>query len=134
MRSNEIKTLRWSQVDFIHRTVTVGKSKTDAGSGRMIPLNQDAVTVLGHWSGRAPEASPDHFVFPACENHKVDASRPITSFRTAWRNAKRSAGLRGLRFHDLRHTAITKLAESATSEQTILAISGHVSRRMIEHY
>jgi integrase len=87
MRSNEIKTLRWSQVDFVHRTVTVGKSKTEAGSGRMIPLNQDAVAVLAQWSSHTPEASPDHFVFPACENHKVDASRPITSFRTAWRSA-----------------------------------------------
>jgi hypothetical protein len=32
------------------------------------------------------------------------------------------------------HTAITKLAESAASEQTIMAIAGHVSRRMLEHY
>jgi len=39
-----------------------------------------------------------------------------------------------LRFHDLRHTCITKLAESQASEQTLMAISGHVSRRMIEHY
>ena len=43
------------------------------------------------------------------------------------------AGLQ-LRFHDLRHTCITKLAESQASEQTLMAISGHVSRRMIEHY
>jgi len=39
-----------------------------------------------------------------------------------------------LRFHDLRHAAITKLAESMTSEQTIMALAGHVSRRMLEHY
>ena len=75
-----------------------------------------------------------HFVFPACENHKIDATRPMASFRTAWRNATKKAGLPGLRFHDLRHTAITKLTESMTSEQTIMAIAGHVSRRMLEHY
>ena len=46
----------------------------------------------------------------------------------------RAAGLKGLRFHDLRHTAITKLAETVTSEQTIMDIAGHVSRRMLEHY
>jgi hypothetical protein len=39
-----------------------------------------------------------------------------------------------LRFHDLRHTAITKLAESQASDQTIMAIAGHVSRAMLEHY
>jgi integrase len=43
------------------------------------------------------------------------------------------AGLQ-LRFHDLRHTCITKLAESQASEQTLMAIAGHVSRKMIEHY
>jgi hypothetical protein len=40
----------------------------------------------------------------------------------------------GLRFHDLRHTAITKLAESQASDQTIMAIAGHVSQQMLEHY
>ena len=86
------------------------------------------------WASRTPEANPERFVFPACEHHHIDPSRPITSFRTAWRNATKAAGLRGLRFHDLRHTAITKLAESLASEQTIMAIAGHVSRRMLEHY
>ena len=40
----------------------------------------------------------------------------------------------GLRFHDLRHTAITKLAETIASDQTIMAIARHVSRKMLEHY
>jgi Phage integrase family len=44
-------------------------------------------------------------------------------------------GLAGLRPHDLRHHAITKLAESSeASEQTIMSIAGHVSREMLEHY
>lgn len=134
MRSKEIKTLRWSQVDLIHRTLTVGKSKTEQGSGRVIPLTQAAVAVLVKWASRTPEASPEHFIFPACENHRIDTNRPITSFRTAWRNATVTAGLTGLRFHDLRHTAITKLAESQASEQTVMAIAGHVSRKMMERY
>ena len=37
-------------------------------------------------------------------------------------------------FHDLRHCAITKLAESQASDQTIMSIAGHVSRQMLEHY
>ena len=39
-----------------------------------------------------------------------------------------------IRFHDLRHCCITKLAESQASEQTIMAIAGHLSRKMVEHY
>lgn len=40
----------------------------------------------------------------------------------------------GFRFHDLRHHAITELAESGASDQAIMAIARHVSREMLEHY
>jgi len=40
----------------------------------------------------------------------------------------------GLRFHDLRHCAITKLAESEASDQTIMSIAGHLDRKMLEYY
>ena len=40
----------------------------------------------------------------------------------------------GLRFHDLRHQAITELAESQASDQTIMAIAGYVSQEMLQHY
>ena len=40
----------------------------------------------------------------------------------------------GFRFHDLRHCAITSLAESGAADSTIMAIAGHVSRRMLERY
>ena len=40
----------------------------------------------------------------------------------------------GFRFHDLRHQAITELSEGGASDQTIMSIAGHVSRKMLEHY
>jgi integrase len=90
-----------------------------------------------------PGSRTEDYVFPACEGagierahadaERIDASRPIRSRRTAWRGALKRAGLQ-IRFHDLRHTCITKLAEGQGSEQTIIAISGHPSRRMVEHY
>src|SRR5204863_2489027 len=42
--------------------------------------------------------------------------------------------LAGLRFHDLRHLAITELAESQVSDRTIMAIAGHVSQKMLARY
>lgn len=47
--------------------------------------------------------------------------------------ARKRAGVK-VRFHDLRVTCITKLAEGQGSDQTIKAIAGHVSQRMLEHY
>jgi integrase len=58
----------------------------------------------------------------------------VKSRRTAWRTLTKEGGLPGLRFHDLRHCAITQLAENGTSDSTIMAIAGHVSRRMLERY
>ena len=40
----------------------------------------------------------------------------------------------GLRFHDLRHHAITELAEFQASDRTIMSIAGHVSQQMLAHY
>jgi integrase len=42
--------------------------------------------------------------------------------------------LGGLRFHDLRHQAITEMAEAGVSDATLMAVSDHMSRRMLEHY
>ncbi len=40
----------------------------------------------------------------------------------------------GLRFHDLRHQAITEMAETGASDATMMALAGHMSQRMLEHY
>jgi hypothetical protein len=45
-----------------------------------------------------------------------------------------ATGLHGLRFHDLRHTVITELAEMGVADHVLESISGHLSRRMLEHY
>ncbi len=173
LRKSEIRLLRWNQIDLFKRTLAVGKSKTEGGSGRPIPLNAPAYAALVKWAGKFPESNPEDCVFPACEDARIDTqhpgegnidpSRPIKAWRTAWRTATRTIecpkcgqpqrpaklccnlecraeidGLKnplaGLRFHDLRHTCITKLSEGQASEQTIMAIAGHVSRKMLEHY
>jgi integrase len=54
--------------------------------------------------------------------------------RTSWRALRDGAGLHGLRFHDLRHTVITELAEMGVADHVLESISGHLSRRMLEHY
>ena len=70
----------------------------------------------------------------SCENLHIDPTRPQKTWRTAWRNLTRAAGLKGLRFHDLRHQCITELLEAGAPEAAVLSIAGHVSRKMMEHY
>ena len=65
---------------------------------------------------------------------QIDVQKHQKTWRTAWRNLTAKAGLRGLRFHDLRHHAVTLMAEAGVPDQTLMAIAGHVSREMLEHY
>jgi Phage integrase family len=58
----------------------------------------------------------------------------MKGWRSAWRSLTKAAGLKGLRFHDLRHQAITELCESGLSDMTIMGIAGHVSKEMLQHY
>jgi integrase len=63
MRYSEIRLLRWRQVDFATRMLTVGKSKSPTGTGRVIPLNGRVLSVLEMWAARFPGRQPAHFVF-----------------------------------------------------------------------
>jgi len=136
MRGCEIKRLQWRDIDFLNRAILVRTSKTDAGE-RLIPMNDETLEIFKRLREHARAfngTEPQHYVFPACEHGHVDPTRSQTSFRTAWRKLTKAAGLPGLRFHDLRHHAITELAESQVSDQTIMAIAGHVSPRMLARY
>jgi Phage integrase family. len=135
------------------RVLKVGESKTEAGKGRPIPLTQPAWATLDMWASRFPNRKPEHFVFPACQNGHVDPDRPIANWRTAWRHLTRAvqcpycgelqnpgqtcqnakckadvcglkSSLAGLRFHDLRHTAATKLLEQGTPIAVVAQILG----------
>jgi integrase len=107
---------------------------------------------------------PDWYVFPHAEGgSKPDPTKPMSNWRTAWRRLTRvihcpacgqvqdpskvcindvckidlskvKSPIAGLRFHDLRHHAITELAESSASDQIIMSIAGHVSPKMLAHY
>lgn len=50
------------------------------------------------------------------------------------RTTRAAAAFRSLRFHDLRHQAITELAERGASDATVMALAGHLSRAVMEHY
>jgi integrase len=63
-----------------------------------------------------------------------DPTQNQKTWRTAWRSLTKAAGLNGLRFHDLRHHSITKLAEAGVPDQTIMAIAGHVAPEMLNYY
>ncbi|MGI8773201.1 MAG: tyrosine-type recombinase/integrase [Acidobacteriaceae bacterium] len=148
LRNGELRLLRWRQIDLLGRHLTVGKSKTAGGEGRGIPLTETALLALQEWRSLFPDAAPAHYVFPteryglAGEDgylegkivpYATDPTKPIGSWKVAW-TAARAAAKVDCRWHDLRHTFVSRLAESHASDATIMSLAGHLSRKMMERY
>ena len=77
---------------------------------------------------------PNWYLFPFCDRvQPIDPSRPVTTVKSSWESVRLAAGV-SCRFHDLRHTAATKMAENDVPEATMKALMGHLSRAMLERY
>jgi integrase len=117
MRRGELLTLKWENVDLQSRTVFLPDTKN--GDSRTVPLSSVAVQVLAelprHISG---------FVIPV-KYFTLDA---------AFKRGVRRAGLDGVRFHDLRRTAITRMAEKLPNVIELAAVSGHKSLMVLKRY
>ena len=137
MRAGEVANLTLGQIDWAKKILTVGHSKTDAGTGRTIPLDGDVLDALAdhlRWhASRFGAAKPAWFLFPGGGRSPKDPTMPIKSLKTAWDSVRKKAGVSG-RWHDTRHTLITELAESGAGDETIMGIAGHVSRQMLARY
>lgn len=130
MRAGEIKGLTRRQVNLDNRTVHLTETKN--GSSRTVPLTREAVAVF-----RLALASPvrpidtDLIYFGEPGRDKV--RRPY-EFRPAWHRTLKQAGIKGLRFHDLRHEAVSRLVEAGLGDQEVATISGHKSMQMLRRY
>ena len=114
MRRGELLHQRWEHVDFNRRLLSVTQSKTAGGEGREIPLTERANSLLQ--ALRQDEGLL--FTFKG---------KPIRAMKTAWKAAIRRAGIRYLRFHDLRHTFNTRLMEAGVMQEIRKALMGHSS-------
>lgn len=133
LRETEIRTLRWSQIDLEGRMLTVGHAKTAAGTGRVIPMNDRLTLALRTWANRTPDRLQSHYVFPLEQygqpgdetpgTYDVDPMKPIGSWKTGWQNARTTAVV-SCRFHDLRHTACTRLLEAGVSFPIVASLMG----------
>jgi integrase len=133
LRYSELRLLRWEQVDFNSRALTVGLSKTDSGTGRVLPLNDRATAILRFWASLVPAHEPQHYVFlaerygasgdGAAVVYDCDPTKPIGRWKEAWESAKIRAGVQ-CRFHDVRHTGCTRMLEAGVPFSVVATIMG----------
>ncbi len=118
MRRGEIAGLRWEHVDRPRRSVLLPLTKN--GEARSVPLSPEALSILEGLPRRI-----DGAVFGLSPN----------AIELAWRRAVTKAGIMGLRFHDLRHEAISRLFEETDLDvMEIRAITGHKTLQMLARY
>ena len=107
MRRSELCNLKWKSIDF--DTCLLKVENTKNGEARHIPLTPTAILTLKNIT------KENELVF----NYTADA------IRQAWERFKNKYGFEYLRFHDLRHEAISQLFELGLSVPEAAAISGH---------
>lgn len=123
LRKSNILGLRWQNIDLEHRQLWVHPDDAKAGRAIGIPLNQSAMQVLLACRGRHTE-----FVFT------VDGRPYRWIDHRTWQHACSNAGLSGLRFHDLRHTWASWLAQAGVDPQHLRTLGGWSSMAMVERY
>lgn len=112
MRRGEITSQRWEDVDFHRKLLYVTRSKTPEGESREIPLSKRLHELL---LGMRKETG---LVFTYEGEH-------VRIIKRSWKTAIKNAGIRYLRFHDLRHSFNSRLMEAGVMQEVRMALLGH---------
>lgn len=127
MRKGEIQRLIRDDVDLEARIALVRETK-NGDAVRAIPLSLQATEAL-RVAMDVPMPRPEK-----CNLVFFGETGGIYNFEEAWETARDAAGLNGLRFHDLRHEAVSRFVESGLRDQEVAAISGHKTMQMLKRY
>ncbi len=127
-RQGEIRNWRWEHVDLNARMVLLPDTKS--GPPRRVPLAEPIWAALVGLNMRAQRDWPGcPWVF-TLDGHK---GLSIWALRSAWVRACERSGI-AIRFHGLRHTAVTNYRSAGVEEGAIMAISGHKTRSVFDRY
>ena len=118
MRAGEIVPLTWEQVDLANSVIRLGITKN--GDRRLVPLTEAAVDAI--------KALPR-----AIHGGRITSFYDSRGLSAAFRRACERAGITGLRFHDLRHEAASRLAPRM-SVATLAKVMGWRTIQMAMRY
>jgi integrase len=122
MRLGEILKMKWAEVDFRLSEIRIPEENSKSKKERFVPMDAAIVEALD-----SIERNGDYIFFnPETGTHIVDIRRP-------YKAALEAAKIKGLRFHDLRHLAASRLVK-VTDVVTASKILGHSSLDMTLRY
>jgi integrase len=120
MRLGEISQLSWQQIDLVNAQISLKASQTKTRRSRTVPLAPEALEEIRGWP-RALGAT-----------RLIDVDKRTLS--PAFARLCRKLQIEDLRFHDFRHTALTRLRRAGADILTIAAISGHEDLKSLQRY
>jgi integrase len=133
----ELLALRWGEVDFAAETIRVvrsftigGESSPKSGKPRSVPMVREVATALARIGQREHFTSENDLVFAGAAGGHLDSKE----VRAEYKAALDRAGLRNLRFHDLRHTFGTRAVEQAESILELKEWMGHANVQTTMRY
>ena len=140
--TNEMRALRLGDVFLAQGTMQIrSEGAKNKFRIRTIPLGtEEVIWAVGGLLERARllgATGPHCYLFPLhVTADRYDALQPMTvcGMRKRWDAVRRATGLTWLRMYDLRHTAITRMAEAGVPIQVIMSFAGHIAPRMQQHY
>jgi len=121
-RKGELINLRWSDIDLDRQTAYIETTKN--GQPKVMPLTDDVVAELNTFSDKETE-----FIF----NSELKPDRPMC-FTKQWIKALKLAEIEDFRFHDLRHTTASYLAQNGASLLEIADVLGHKQIQVTKRY
>jgi integrase len=122
MRKGELLTLQWKDVDLRLNMITVRATNTKTERSRMIGMTERVRGEIGRLWDISPK-DRDGLVFGI-----------RSEFRRAWSAAVAQIGAVDLHFHDLRHTAITRMIRAGVAASEAMKISGHTEMKTFQRY
>lgn len=128
MRKGEILTLKWSNVDLENNVITLEHTNTKSKKTRRIPINTPLRKLLLE---QRLKSGGCEYVFPSSNGSPY---KRHDSIKRAFEAALRRAEIKGLRFHDLRHTAATRMVENGANITAISRILGHADLKTTMRY
>jgi integrase len=125
MRRGELFNLRWSDIDFGNRLVTVTGRTAKSLQTRHLPLNDEAFEAVQLWHA---QRKSDDLVFPGPGGSRM------SNIKTSWSHLMKKAKVKGFRFHDCRHDFASKLVMAGEDLNTVRELLGHSDIRMTLRY
>ena len=116
MRRSEIANLKWSDIDLTEQLVIISETKN--GYSRHVPLSLQAMKAVQYMSENS------EYVFGMSSN----------AIRLAWQRFKNQNKIEAVRFHDLRHEAISRMFEKGLTVAEVGMISGHKTVSQLFRY